>query len=109
MGFPIRGIRKYVATMVATYFLMPLIGKPIPDPHFPIRYEESRVGKEVRGRLKLRLALYRSNGFSNQGHQEVRRHHGGDVLPDAPDWKTHSRSSLSNKIRRESCRERGQR
>jgi membrane protease YdiL (CAAX protease family) len=24
------------ATMVATYFLMPLIGKPIPDPHFPI-------------------------------------------------------------------------
>ena len=23
-------------TMLATYFLMPLIGKPIPDPHFPI-------------------------------------------------------------------------
>ena len=24
------------ATMLATYFLMPLIGKPIPDPHFPM-------------------------------------------------------------------------
>src|ERR1017187_6803784 len=109
MGFPIRGIRKYVATMVATYFLMPLIGKPI-------RSVESKSQLQPTSDLFPYTTLFVSywkvrigNGFSNQGHQEVRRHHGGDVLPDAPDWKTHSRSSLSNKIRRESCRERGQR